>query len=177
MNFANPEENIQAFGLRKGMMVADFGAGSGAYSFLMSRAVGSDGRVYAIEVQRDLLGRLKDDAKKQGLHNIEILCSDLERSHGSKLGDMTMDVVLISNTLFQAESKYQLIVEAKRVLKPDGRIILIDWTSSFGHLGPHSENVVTANMAREIFKEAGLVEVSEFSAGPHHYGLIFKKTN
>lgn len=177
MNFANPEENISALDIRAGMMVADFGAGSGAYSLALSRAVGPDGRIYAVDIQKDLLDRLKSEAERQGFDNIEVLWGDLERAGGSKLKDGLVDVVLLSNIFFQTDSKYQLALEAKRVLKPDGEIVVMDWSDSYSNLGPHPESVFGPEKAKEVFNEAGLTFVRDFPAGPHHYGLIFKKTN
>ena len=63
--FSDPEKNIEQFSLGKGMHVADFGTGSGFYALAAAEAVGETGRVYAIDVQKDLLEKLKKEA-----HNV-----------------------------------------------------------------------------------------------------------
>lgn len=173
--FSDPEKNVPYFGLREGVRVADFGAGSGAYTLAMAPRVGNTGVVYAVEVQKDLLDRLATQAKQQRLTNIKYLWGDVDKLGGSKLADKSMDVVLLANILFQSDQKYSLFLEAKRVLKADGRIIVIDWSDSFSNLGPNSERVIRAEQVKEIAAEAGLEFRENFPAGAHHYGLIFAK--
>ena len=59
--FSNPEQNVLQLGLREGMRVADFGAGSGAYSLASGKKVGHTGHVYAIEVQKNLVKKLESE--------------------------------------------------------------------------------------------------------------------
>lgn len=174
--FAHPKKNAAALGVAHGMHVADFGAGSGAYALAFAEELGGTGIVYAVDVQKDLLRRLHNDAAKLGLHNIQILWGDLEVPGGSKITDTHIDLVLISNLLFQLEDKRAVIAEAKRILKKGGRLAIIDWSESFGGMGPRPEAVVTKEEAYELGHKAGLTFQKEFSAGAHHYGLIFKKT-
>jgi len=85
MAFADPQQNIRNLNLREGMHVADFGTGSGHYAFALSRAVGESGRVYAVDIQRDLLGRLKNEATRGRYGNVVISWGDIEQPKGSKL--------------------------------------------------------------------------------------------
>ena len=173
MAFSKPAENIDQFNLTAGMTVADFGAGSGAYALAMARCVGQSGRVYAIDVQKELLARLGREAKAEHLANLEVIWSDLERAGGSKLADRLVDFVLFANLLFQISGQYTLFLEAKRILKPDGRLAVIDWRESYGNLGPPAERVVKIETVKDIASQAGFVFQKEFSAGDHHYGLLF----
>lgn len=172
--FTNPEQNILPLGLRDGMKVADFGAGTGFYSKAASSIVGYSGKVYAIEVQKDLVKKLESEIIHWGLKNVECIWGDIERSGGTKISDHSMDAVIISNVLFQAEDRLGLIDEAKRVLKIGGHILLIDWSDSFGGMGPTAQNVVNESMARELFEKRGLKYEKRISANDHHYGIIFK---
>ncbi len=172
---SDPIKNIDSLGLDKGMQVADFGAGAGFYALLAARAVGEKGKVYAVDIQKDLLARLKNQAGKEHVLNIEIIWGDLEVVGGTKLRDASVDRVLIANILFQVEKKENLAKEALRILKVDGKVLLIDWKDSFGGLGPHQKDIFTAAKAKEIFLAAGFVFDREIPAGDHHYGLVFKK--
>ncbi|MFH1170101.1 MAG: methyltransferase domain-containing protein [Candidatus Vogelbacteria bacterium] len=173
MAFSDPKSVVAQFHLQPGMTVADFGTGSGAYALALDRAVGPEGKVYAIDIQKELLARLGRAAKDLHLHNIEVIRGDLEVVHGSTLADHTVDFVVIANLLFQTSAKYILVREAKRILKLDGRVALIDWSNSFGGLGPKPEAVVTPAEAKKIFAEAGFAFLNDFPAGDHHYGLMF----
>jgi ubiquinone/menaquinone biosynthesis C-methylase UbiE len=175
MAFVEPAKVVAYFELRPDTQVADFGAGTGAYALLMSRAVLPNGKVYAIDVQKELLITLKNAIQTEHIGNIELLWGDIETLGGTKLGDQMIDFVLISNVLFQTKAGYQIALEAKRVLKVGGRVGVIDWTESFGNMGPTPDMVVTADEAKKIFESAGFQWEKDFPAGDNHYGLIFKK--
>ncbi|MEK7081879.1 MAG: methyltransferase domain-containing protein [Patescibacteria group bacterium] len=173
--FTDPEKNLEQFDLQKGMRVADFGAGSGFYAFTAARLVGDKGKVFAVDIQKDLLTRLKKEAATKKLLNIEIVWGDLEKEGGAKLKDGSVDRAIVSNLLFQIEKKECLVREAARVLKPNGKILAIDWTDSFGGLGPPDKDVFGKEAARALFEKAGFVLERTIDAGAHHYGLIFAK--
>ncbi|MSR71286.1 MAG: class I SAM-dependent methyltransferase [Candidatus Taylorbacteria bacterium] len=172
MAFSDPEKNIAQFSLTPGLHVADLGAGTGFYTFAAAKAVGGAGRVYAIEVQKDLLTRLKTNASHERLSNIEVLWGDIESIGGTKLRDGSVDRVVASNVLFQIEHKDNFCLEIKRILKSGGKVLVIDW-SALSPLGP--KKLVSEMTTRSLFEKAGFTYESSISAGDHHYGLIFKR--
>ena len=157
------------------MKVADFGAGSGAYTLAIAGALEGYGRIYAIDVQRDLLRRIANEAARKELNNVEVVWADLEKRGATKLADDALDLVLISNLLFQVENKKNVLSESFRVLHPGGRLTIIDWQESFGGMGPQKGDVVTKERALTLAKEVGYELQREFLAGAHHYGLIFRR--
>ncbi len=173
MSFTDPESNLKQFDIKEGMHAADFGAGSGFYSMLLAKIVGPSGRVYAIDVQKDMLERLKKTASKEGILNIEVIWGDVEKIGGSKLREGAVDRAIASNVLFQIDDKKNFVIELKRILKPGGKVLVVDWTDSFGGMGPAPEAVITAKTAEEMFEKEGFKLEKEISAGEHHYGLIF----
>lgn len=176
MPFTNPKSNVAKLGLTESMSVADFGAGSGEYARAAARQVGNTGRVFAIDIQKDVLAALKSHpVPGEASAEIETIWGDIERSGGAKIGNESVDAVILSNTLFQVEEKGTLIDEAARVLKPDGKLLLVDWTDSHGHLGPHPDHVVTEEYAVALFEAHGFTAAERFPAGDHHYGVIFRK--
>lgn len=182
--FAHPKRNVAALGIEPGMTVADFGSGSGIYVLHIAEALEHSGRVYAIDVQRDLLRRVKNEAQRRGFKNVDVIWTDLERPQSSKLADKTLDLVLVSNLLFQIENKSAVLAEAWRVLKPAGRLAIIDWAESVSSgggpasggrgLGPVKSDVVPKEKALALARENGFELQREFPAGAHHYGLIFR---
>ena len=124
-------------------------------------------------MQKDLVKKLESDIKHWGLSNIDCIWGDIERKGGTKISDHSMDAVIASNVLFQAEDKLGLIDEAKRVLKKGGKVLLIDWSGSFGGMGPTSEHIVTESMAKELFEKRGFKFLENIPANVHHYGIIF----
>ncbi|MBI5798655.1 MAG: methyltransferase domain-containing protein [Candidatus Yonathbacteria bacterium] len=174
--FSNPEENIKALGVYEGMVVADLGAGTGAYTLPLAEKVGESGRVYAVEVQKDFLTNIKQSAEARGFRNVELLWGDIERLGGTKIKEGIVDAVIISNVLFIAEDKAGLLKEAKRILKPMGKLLLIDWSDSFNNLGPSPAMVVTKDKARALCEAEGFVLKNEVPVGEHHYGLLLLKS-
>lgn len=171
--FSNPEKNVAQLCLMEGMRVADFGAGIGAYSISAGRHVGHTGHVYAIEVQKDLVKKLESEVKDAGIRNVECIWGNIEKLHGTKIADRSMDAVIIANVLFQAEDKLGLIDEAHRILKKGGKVLFIDWLSSFSGMGPASEHIITPQVSMDLFTKRGFKFVEKITTSEHHYGIIF----
>lgn len=178
--FSSPEKNLEQFGVGTNMSVADLGAGSGFYTLAAARMMKlGTGKVYAIEVQRDLLGRIKDAADKEMLKNIEYIWANFEKVNGSKLHDHIIDRAIVSNVLFQIEDADKVIAlkEIARILKTDGKVLFIDWSESFNGMGPTKDTVFSRSKALELFRSAGFKEERDIDAGAHHYGIIFGRTS
>lgn len=173
--FANPEKITTHFHLREGDVVADLGAGSGQYMKLLSDAVGESGKVYLCEIQKPLVESLGNRAQELHLSNVRTLWADLEHPGGVKVNDDALDAALLSNVLFQIEDTDAAVKEIHRILRPGGKLFVIDWTDSFGGLGPRAQDVVPEADAQSLFESAGFTLLSDFPSGDHHYGLIFRK--
>jgi ubiquinone/menaquinone biosynthesis C-methylase UbiE len=173
--FSDPQKNVEVLGLLPGMKVADFGAGSGFYSITLGKIVGGSGRVYAIDIQKDLLTKLQNEARAKGVLSLEIIWGDVEVLGGTKIREQSLDAVVIANLLFQVEKKDIVLKEALRVLNPHGKLLFVEWSDSFGGLGPRPQDIVTESGAVSMFESIGFKKVRSFSAGAHHYGLIFEK--
>ncbi len=175
--FSDPYKIVSECGIQAGMDIADFGSGSGFYSIAAAKALISTGRVYAIDAQKDLLTKLKNGATREGIYNIEVIWGDIEKLNGTKLRDASIDMIFICNVFFMLEDKDSAINEAKRILKPGGRIVFVDWQDSFGGIGPKQKSVFKKDKAVPFFEKLGFhmeKDISQYS-GDHHYGYIFKK--
>ena len=168
--FSDPATNLNKFSLTDGMKIADIGAGSGFYSIEAAKRVGASGRVYAVDVQKDLLERLRSVAASQGIHNIEVVWGNAEKIGGTKMRESVADRVIVSNVLFQVEKPDDFALEMKRITKPGGKIMVIDW-SEVSTLSP--KTFVSQSNAQALFEKAGFKLEQTFGAGDHHYGLIF----
>ena len=175
--FSDPSNNIAQLALQSGSHVAELGAGTGEIAFAAALAVGSAGRVYAVDVQKDLLDRLKNHARQKRLHNIEVIWGEAERMNEPPLKAHTVDAAICSNLLFQIEDKPGLVEEVKRILRPNGKLLVIDWFESFRGMGPQPAQVVGEIAAHSLFEQSGFKFVKAINVGAHHYGLIFKKVS
>lgn len=172
-HFSSPHENVLQLGLREGMKVGDFGAGSGHYARAAAAIVGSSGKVYAIDVLEDVLKHIKLNTHERHQHVIDTIWGDIEKPGGTHLRGASLDAVMIANTFFQVEDRRGVLSEIQRVLKSGGKLMVVDWAGSYGGMGPAQESVVTEHEAEAFFIEGGFHKVKSFRAGPHHYGIMF----
>lgn len=174
--FVEPHIVASHFHLREGDVVADFGAGAGFFVEILSKVVGRSGRVIAIEIQKELVDKLGDLARRKGLMNVDPKWADIEAENGVPIKDGTLDAAIMVNTLFQFEDRGTALREVYRTLRTGGKFILIDWTDSFGGLGPKFDQIVNQMDAQAHAESAGFAFERSFDAGDHHYGLAFRKS-
>lgn len=173
----DPATAVRMFDLKNGDFVADFGSGNGYFVIPLAKSVAPDGKIFAIDIQRDMLDVVRAKSKLENLHNIEYIWSDLEQPQGSKLKDDYVDLVLATSILHQADHKEVVIKEAHRILRATGRLALIEWetgenANSFGP--PHEMRVSKETIINLCANESFSIE-KEFDAGSNHYGIIFVK--
>ncbi len=173
--FSAPEKNIEQLDLKDNQIVADFGAGSGAYTIAAAKALAGNGKVYAIDVQKDLLTTLERVCREQHISNVGFVWGDLDNPGGTKLADQSVDVAIVSNVLFQVIDKKVTLEEVKPVLRQGGTLLVVDWTGSFNSMGPTKEQVFPELEARKLVESLNFTFERAIDAGNFHYGLIFRK--
>lgn len=196
MAFLKPEDIVKQLPLEEGLVVADLGCGVGTFTIPIAKIVGASGHVYAVDVNKELLGVVRAAASTEklpagaprasatgslsrtmqgGLPNVEIIWGDIEAPNGTKLADSSVGLVVLANVLFQVENKEAVIKEAYRVLKSRGYVFVTDWKESFGGLGPKSADVFSEEKAKGLFLNSGFSLYNEIEAGEYHYALLFQK--
>ena len=171
----NPGAVLRAAGIHEGMQVADFGAGSGFFTRAAAREVDEGGAVWAVDINGDLLPRIKNFAAAEGLTNVEVVRGDVEIVGGSNLPSDSFDMVLATNLLFSLEHRGECVAEIRRVLKKSGRALVVDWAGSFGGLGPHPSHVLTLEAGRTLLEAHGLSILGAVHAGAYHWGFVVRK--
>lgn len=172
--FVDPNKIAEQFGFSPGMRVADLGSGVGFYTLATARLVGNAGRVYAVDIRPEMLQQIKTLAEREHLNNVEVIHGDLEEPKGTRLKDGSVDAVIVANTLFQLEEPEHCAEEAMRIVKKDGNIFVIDWKESFGGIGPHKDDVIREEKAKEMFEKVGCIVVKDVNAQNYHYGFVCK---
>lgn len=158
-----------------GATVADLGSGIGTWGLPLARLVGPAGQVYVVEIQKELLETVAAKARESGLSNISYIWGDIETRGGTKIADGILDVVVVANVLFQSSAAYSIALEIKRILKPNGKVLVVEWKDSFNGIGPVPDMVVAPETLVKIFSEAGFGKVKDVAVGDYHYGIIFRK--
>ncbi|MDD5750678.1 MAG: class I SAM-dependent methyltransferase [Candidatus Pacebacteria bacterium] len=169
--FINPAETLNQIGLKKEMTAVDFGAGGGGWTLPLAKIL-EDGFVFAVDILEEPLSALQGKARSSGLNNIRTIISDIEAGV-SKISSQSCDFVLITNVLFQVDDKDAAFKETSRVLKPGGRLLVVDWLPE-ATLGP-KEGKVSIQRVKEIAAKAKFQFEKELPAELYHYGLLFVK--
>lgn len=171
------EHILRRMGVGPGMVVADLGCGGSGYFVLQAaKMVGSKGTVFGIDVLKSALSNLVSRARLADLANIVPVWSNLEVYRGARLvRDEVVDVSVLINLLFQSKRHPDILRETYRMLKPSGRLLIIDWKVSGMKMGPRHEQLIHPADIRRSAEDAGFLFGEEFVPGPYHFGLIFKK--
>lgn len=173
--FLNIENIISQLEIKEGMAIADFGAGHGFFSVAFAKKVGPSGQVFAIDILSEALEAVRSRAKLEGIANIKAIRGNLEAMGGSTLPDESCDLVFIANVFFQVPDKNALLSEAQRVLKPGGRLAVIEW-KPVAQLGPAKGSRLNEEDLKQLILSKNFSEPKTIDAGSHHYGFIFNKT-
>jgi len=115
----NKYEVLRRTGVRQKQTVLDFGCGSGVFSIASASVVGNRGKVYAFDMRPAALERLKEEANRKGLANIETILFDNSKV-STLLGSESVDVILLYDVLQEISDQRLLLKELHRVLKQDG---------------------------------------------------------
>lgn len=172
----DPQKTVALLSIKNGDYVADFGSGHGYFTIPLARYAAPNGKVFAVDIQRSMLDVVRAKSTLEHILNIEYIWSDLESPEGSKLKNEFVDLVVITNILHQSSRKEEIIREAQRILRPGGRLVLIEWEDgAMSGFGPPTDMRIPQETARTLCRAQSLTLLQEFDAGGHHYGLIFTK--
>jgi ubiquinone/menaquinone biosynthesis C-methylase UbiE len=167
--FLDPGNVLKQLRLRKNMVAADFGSGSGGWVMPLAKEL-EEGKIFAVDILEEPLSALRVKIKSAKIINVEIIKADIEKT--SKLLANSCDLVLMTNLLFEVEDVKKVMEEGKRVLKKGGRVLVVDWKED-SDFGP--EKKISAADIKRLAQEIDLKLEKEFEAGIYHWGLIFIK--
>jgi ubiquinone/menaquinone biosynthesis C-methylase UbiE len=120
-----PGEAAAALGLMPGMIIADIGAGTGYFSIPFARRIGPLGRVFAVDLQREMLqllhAKLEAAAERERIELMEGMASE------THLPDSSCDLAFLANIWHELDDRESVLAEAARILRTGGRIAILDW--------------------------------------------------
>jgi ubiquinone/menaquinone biosynthesis C-methylase UbiE len=167
-----PAEVLAKLSLKPGETVADLGAGSGYFTLLFAKAVGPQGKVYAIDVLPEMLDCIRDRAQADGVKNIQLVQA---QPHDPELPPASVEMIFICDTLHHISSRpayYPLLAKA---LRPGGRLVNVDFYKKPLPVGPPPEMKIDKHDMIEEAKAAGFYVVQDFDFLPYQYFLIFQQ--
>lgn len=158
--FDHRQEIVAVLGVKPGMTVADVGAGTGLFTRLFSPLVGEAGKVFAVDVTPTFVAHVEETAKEQGLKNVVgVVCTP----NDVRLPPQSVDLVFICDVYHHFEFPQATMLSIRKALKPDGRLVLIDFHRIKGVSSDFIMNHVRAGQevfTREII-DAGFKPLGE----------------
>jgi len=180
-SFISPERVVAQWGIGAGDKVADLGCGGGFFTLPLARLVGEKGRVYAADVMSVPLEAVKSKAYIEKLNNIIIIRADLEKKNSLAdwIKDSECQLVFLANIICTAAKKKTILGEAKRILAPRGKLIVVEWSKNvadaFRNFGPPIEMRFSEKEVKSLVTKAGFKFEDNFETGEFHFGMEFKK--
>ena len=165
-----PEALVAALGLTPGMTVADLGAGTGYFSRYLSRAVGDTGTVFAVDTEPNLVAHLRERAEQEDTANVIPVLASFD---DSRLPRGAVDLVLIVDTFHHLDHRLEYLKRLGRVLKPGGRVVVVDWQAKDLPVGPPLEHKIARDEVVSEMRAAGYRLADEPPVLPYQYVLAF----
>ena len=167
-----PSKAVTALDLRPGQVVADIGAGSGYYTMLLSKAVGPRGRVYATDIQPEMLALIKKKIDVAPASNVELV---LGTPAESRLPDGALDVALMVDVYHELAQPQAFLQSLRRALKPDGRLILIEFRKENPNVPIREEHKMSIAEARTELEAEGYRFDRVVDVLPWQHILVFRQ--
>ncbi len=119
-----PERVIQSLEIKPGDRVVDLGSGGGYFTLRLAKAVGSSGKVYAVDIDRDMTDLVAKQAKTENAGNVEVI---LGKPDDPLLPEAGVDLIFTVDTYHHFENRVNYFAKLRKVLRPNGRIAIIDF--------------------------------------------------
>jgi ubiquinone/menaquinone biosynthesis C-methylase UbiE len=174
-SWQQPDRIMDALRIADGSVVADLGAGGGWFTVRLARRVGPNGRVYAEDIQPQMIESIERRVRREGVEGRVV--TRLGTDTDPNLPLRALDAVLIVDTYHEIDQPVTLLRNVGRSLKPDGRIGIIGSTSEGGGPGPPMDERVDPQLVISNAQQAGLRLSSNERFLRYQYMLVFEKAN
>ena len=164
--FLPPYEILKKLGLQEGDIIADIGCGIGYFSIPAADIVGLKGIVYAMDVELEMVEETERWAAENGMTNIRPIVTD---EYDMKVGDSTVSFAFACLVLHEVEDRIRFIREAKRILKDNGRIVIVEWIKKESDWGPSTDHRLESGYMIQVLQDCGFKNVSTTDINEYFY--------
>ena len=166
-----PDKALEAIGIRRGMAVADVGAGSGFMSFKMAKLVGPSGKVYANDIQPEMLEILSTRARQNKITNVETV---LGTDRDPKLPASAIDLILLVDVYHEFSHPQEMLDRMRESLKPGGRLVLLEYRKEDPAVPIRPEHKMSVAEVRAELEPEGFQFDQTIEVLPRQHILIFR---
>jgi ubiquinone/menaquinone biosynthesis C-methylase UbiE len=163
-----PLDVIRLLKLASGMSVADIGAGSGYFAIPFARTIEPAGRLFAVDLQPEMLEFLGAKLRTSGAPgNLELIAGG---ATATNLGDACCDLAFLGNVWHELDDQALVLLEMARILRPGGRLAILDWrTDVASPPGPPADHRTGATDTAAVLKGAGWQVLEAVNVGRYSY--------
>ena len=163
---------LAALNVKLGDTVCDLGCGNGFYTLQLAKLAGENGRVYAVDIQSEMLGLLKDRASEEKVTNIEPVLSTLV---DPKLPSNSIDLVLLVDVYHEFSHPEQMLAAIRKSLKPTGRVALVEFRAEDPAVPIKPLHKMSKAQILKEFPPNGFKLVEEFDKLPWQHLMFFQR--
>ncbi|MDF2607144.1 MAG: met0+ like-family protein [Bacillales bacterium] len=165
-----PQETvIRLLDIKSNDVIADLGAGNGYFTIPMAKSTNKE--IFAIDIEPKMLQLLDENATSEGINNITYLHGSLEEI---PIENESIDKTLIAFVMHEITNIVVVIEQLNRIMKPDGKILILEWDTVQSEMGPPLGHRIGSNELKLYFEQCGL-QVSVEQINDQIYGLLIKK--
>ncbi len=168
--YQKPHEVLMSLGLKDGETIADIGAGSGYFAFRLAQHVGEKGRVFAVDVNPDMILHMNRRIREMRVRNLTTV---LAAADDPLLVENSIDRFFICETWHHIQNQAQYLSLMKKMLKPGGQVIMIDFQKRDLPVGPPLAMKIAREDLIKQMLSAGFLMQTEYKFLPYQYFLIF----
>jgi arsenite methyltransferase len=166
-----PEQTVAALRIRPGMTVADLGAGTGYFNRYLSRAVGPQGMVLALDTEPEMVEHMAERNRKEKLSNVLPV---LVLPEDPFLPSHRVDRVLIVDTYHHIDGRLEYFTRMKEDLSPGGSVVVVDYFKKPLPVGPPPEHKIARDFVIQEMNQVGYTLAREETFLPYQYFLVFE---
>lgn len=167
-----PSQMREQLHVKPGMVVCDMGCGNGYHTLPLAEMVGEKGKVYAVDVQPEMIEMLKQNIESKGLKNIVPINS---LYHDPKLPPNTCDMILLVDVYHEFSHPVQMLAGMRAALKPDGQLVLVEFRAEDENVPIKPEHKMTKAQINKEMNANGFKLVREFDGLPWQHLMFFGK--
>lgn len=168
--YQKPHEVVHALGVKPGEVIADIGAGSGYFTFHLARHVGERGKIYAVDVNPDMVRHINRRIRELKTANVVSVLADPD---DPLLFERSIDRFFICDVWHHVENRVKYLSRMKKMLKPGGEIVMIDFHKKELPFGPPLQMKMAREDLIEQMETNGFRLVKEHTFLPYQYFLVF----
>jgi len=164
-----PEVLLKEVGLRPGMVFMDIGCGDGFFTIPAAEIAGASGRVYAADIDASAINRLNKKATAKSLANIS---AKIGTGEETVFCEACADIVFYSMVLHDFRDPAKVLSNARKMVKPNGRLVNLDWKKKRSVFGPPVRIRFSEEHAKNLIEAAGFKVENISDAGRNHYIIM-----